>query len=136
MLINESVHASGVCVGERAVAIIQALGGIFGHMPQLQRPVRYVRLERAFAEDFCKFTGSVATGEIHLPEAILRGDVTLRKEEVMQRGSRDVGNALRVTYHVDGSAEAGDFDRAVELRERCIGCMAEPKHSAGDDNDN
>ena len=54
---------------------------------------------------------------VHLPEAVLGGDVALGDDEVVERGGADVGDAVGVALDGDGSGEAGDGEGAVELRE-------------------
>jgi hypothetical protein len=59
--------------------------------------------------------GGVATEAFHLPESVLRGDVALDDDEVVEGGCVDVGDAVGVAQDGDGRGEAGDGDGAVEL---------------------
>ena len=74
--------------------------------------------------------GGVAAEGLHLPEAVLRGDVALGDDEVVERGGLDVGDAVGVALDGDGSGEAGDGDGAVELREGCRAWRGGPRWRA------
>ena len=45
-------------------------------------------LDEFAAEDFCDLAGGDTAHHVHLPEAILRGDVALRGDEVIERRRR------------------------------------------------
>ncbi len=59
----------------------------------------------------------MAAEKVHLPEAVLRGDVALGEDEVFERGGVDVGDAVGVALDGDGGGEAVDGESAVELGE-------------------
>jgi hypothetical protein len=67
-----------------------------------EHPLDAVVGDEVLAEDFGDFAGDVAAGHVHLPEAVLRGDVALGGEEVVEVRGLDVGNAVLV-------AADGDF---------------------------
>ncbi len=57
------------------------------------------------AHDFGEFAVGAAAIDIHLPEAVLRGDVALRDEHVLLRGGVDVGDAVLIAADGDRSGE-------------------------------
>ena len=60
------------------------------------------------AEDFRELTCGVTAECLHLPEAVLGGDVTLGDDEVVERCGADVWDAMGVALDGDRSGEAGD----------------------------
>ena len=66
----------------------------------------------------------MAAEGVHLPEAVLGGDVALGDDEVVERGGADVGDAVGVALDGDGSGESGDGDGAVELGEGVVHGLA------------
>jgi hypothetical protein len=68
----------------------------------------------------------VAAEGVHLPQAVLCGNETLREDEVVERGGSDVGNAVSIALDRNGSGQPGEGDCAVELREGVAHGLAEP----------
>jgi hypothetical protein len=68
-----------------------------------------------------------------LPQAILRGDVTLGDEEVVLRGGVNVRHAVCVAANCNGSGKGrtggtgGEMDFTVELGQRGFGGGAKPE---------
>jgi hypothetical protein len=96
--------------------------------------------EEPVAEDLGEGAGCVAAECLHLPEAVLRGDVALGDDEVVHGGRTEVGDALIVALDGDGSREAGDGKGAVDLGEGVahglIGPMTTVEEGyCGDDDD-
>ena len=81
----------------------------------LQHALRLVVFDHARAQNLSQIAVGGAAGGVHLPKAILRGNVTLRDEEVGLRRGVDVGHAMRVAAHRDGRGEAGELRVAIEL---------------------
>jgi hypothetical protein len=59
-----------------------------------------------------------------LPEAVLRGDVTLRKEQIVEVGGAECRNALCITGDSDWCSKSSKVKIAVELRKRGVHCAA------------
>jgi hypothetical protein len=64
-----------------------------------------------------------------LPQAILRGDVTLGDEEVVLRGGVNVRHAVCVAANGDRRGQAGEMHVTVELGQSRFGSGAKPEHS-------
>ena len=72
--------------------VVDALGG----EANLQHALRLVVLDERGTHDFGQLAVGVAAHAIHLPQAILRGDVALRDEKVVEIGGVNVRDAVRV----------------------------------------
>jgi hypothetical protein len=124
----EEVELVGRVVGEGAVC-----GGA-----DLEGALDAVMLKEGGTEDFGEVAGDVAAEGVHLPEAVLRGDVALGDDEVVEGCGVDVGDAVCVALDGDGRGESGDGESAVELRERVAKGLADPvaaDEEAGDGED-
>ena len=104
--------------------------GAVGGGADLEGALDAVVGDEAGAEDFGEFSGGVAAEDVHLPEAVLRGDEALGEDEVVERGGVDVRDAVGVALDGDGSGEAGDGEGAVDLREGVAHGVADPVASA------
>ena len=80
-----------------------------------------IRLHLALTEHFRKCAGTDMPPGIHLPEAILRMDESLREEQVMQCAGVDVRNAHGIPVHLDLSVDALYVQLTIDLRERLGG---------------
>ena len=90
----------------------------------LEGALEAVVREQGCAGDFCEVAGDVAAEGAHLPEAVLRCNVALGDDEVVEVCCADVGNAVSVALYGDWSGEAGDGEVAVELGERVVEDLA------------
>ena len=88
--------------------------------------------DEAFAEDFGDFSGDVAAGHVHLPEAVLGGDVALGGEEVVEVGGLDVRDAVLIAADGDLGGEARNLYRSVDLGQGGADGVLEPERSAAD----
>jgi len=70
------------------------------------------------AENRGKLARGVAAQELHLPQAVLRRHIPLRKHQVLDRAGVDVRDAARVALHRHRRTKAIDRQRAVELWQR------------------
>ena len=109
--------------------------GAVGGGADLEGALEAVVGDEGWAEDLGEFAGGVAAEDVHLPEAVLCGDVALGDDEVVERGGADVGDAVGVALDGDGSGEAGDGDGAVELGEGVAHGLAGPVARGEDDRD-
>ena len=82
------------------------------------------------AEEFGEFAGGVAAQHIHLPEAVLSGDVALGEEQIVDVGCLDVGYAVGVAADGDGCGESAQMNFAVELRKRGDHGVVQPREAA------
>jgi hypothetical protein len=93
---DEEINA--VCVVVEASA---AVGGLMvvdpvGGEANLEHALRFVVLNKRGTHDFGQFSVGAAPRAVHLPQAVLRGDVALGDNEIVQRGGVDVGHAVGV----------------------------------------
>jgi hypothetical protein len=123
---DEGVDAASVCLQLVELIGRQRCEGAVGSGANLQVALQPIMLNERWAEDFGKLAGGVAAESVHLEEAVLRGDVALREEQVVEIGGGDGGHALRVTRDSDGSRETGDGDIAFDLGERGVHGVAQP----------
>jgi hypothetical protein len=117
MRVDEGVDAAGV--GVVLVALVSGHGddGCVGRVAQLQDALLAVVVDERRAEQFGEVAGAGAAEGVHLPEAVLRGDVALGEEQVVECGGVDGRDALRVAGDGDRRGKPGDVDRAIELRQ-------------------
>ena len=127
LLRNEGIHAARVDFQIVLVAVAEVLDRVLGEVTESKDALLPVVREGGRAEDFAKFTGRVTAAEVHLPEAILGGDIALREEEVVEIVSTDVRDSLLVADDLDGRAKSGDRNGAVQLRESCTSSAEEPE---------
>ena len=85
---------------------------------ELEDALDAVVLDESVTEDLREFTGGVAAKDIHLEEAVLRGDKTLGEDEVVEGSGADVRDAARVALDRDRSREARQGEGSINLRER------------------
>ena len=88
-------------------------------------------LEERGAEDFGEFSVGVAAEGVHLPEAVLGGDVALGEEEIGLGGGFNVGDAVGISADGDGRGEAGEMEVAVEGGEGGFFRGAQPEDACG-----
>jgi hypothetical protein len=80
---------------------------------EAEEPVLAVVVDEAGRERACDLrepAGHAAADELHLREAILRHEVALDEEHVVDRGAVDVRHAALVDEHLDRPVEAGHGD--------------------------
>ena len=77
-------------------------------------------VEGEVAEELGEPAVRLLQGEVDLEEAFAGGHEPLREPEVLERVGREVGDAVPIAQHLDGSAEARDGEFAVH-RERSSG---------------
>ncbi len=88
------VDAAGVVLEEAAILRGEAGGEPLRSLPELEHALDAVMLDEVAAENFRDFAGSDAAHHVHLPETVLRGDVALCGDQVVDAGGGDVGDAL------------------------------------------
>jgi hypothetical protein len=98
-----------------------------GYEADLEHALGFVVRDERGAEDLSQSALGVAAEDVHLPEAILGGDVALGCEEVVLGGCVEVGYAVGVAADGHWSGEAGEVRVAVELGQSGFGCGAEPE---------
>lgn len=128
------VDAAGV-----EVEIVKLVWGEDGDGPvgggtELEDALGTVVEDEAGAEEFSKLAGGVAAEGFHLPETILRGDVALGEDEVVEGGGADVWDSLGVALDGDGRGEAGDGSGAVKLGQGLAHGVAGPE-AGGEEED-
>ena len=71
-----------------------------------------------------------AAGSVHLPQAVLRGDVALRNEQVGFCGGIDMRHAMRVAADDNRRGKSGQLHIAIELRQSGFGRGTQPQNTS------
>jgi hypothetical protein len=129
---DEEIYAAGVVFESCAVRGGEVVIDALGYEADLKHALGFVVRDERGAEDLSQSALGVAAEDVHLPEAILGGDVALGGEEVVLSGCVDVGDAVGVAADnnrgiQDVRGEAGEVHVAVELGQSGFGCGAEPE---------
>jgi hypothetical protein len=72
----------------------------------------------------------VAAQHVHLPQAVVRGDVTLSEDEVVDAGGGDGRHAVCIALDVDGVGKALDVQSAVYLWQGSLQGVTQPQARA------
>ena len=136
ILVLRDVEIHAARIGFVAGALFRRQVGVdaMRGIAKLKHALRLVVTKQRGAHDFGEFAIGVAAKDIHLPQAILRGDVALRDEHVLLRGGVDVGNAMLIAADGDGRGERGralrgEMDIAVEHGKRGLGSRTKPENA-------
>jgi MYXO-CTERM domain-containing protein len=129
---NEEIDAACVVVEASAVVGGQMVVETLGGEANLKDALRFVVPNERGAHDFSQLAVGAAARAVHLPEAVLSGDVALGNEEIVERGGVDVGHAVGVAADDNrgryyGSGKAREVDVAVKLGQRGYGGRAKPQ---------
>ncbi len=120
VLHDEDVDAASVGFHEGAGILVHGGEIAFGGAREAVSAEQFVGLESERADNFGELAASGSAHEVELPEAILRGDVTLGFDSVGERGGANMGDAPVVALDGDFFLDAGEGKRAVKLRKRAI----------------
>jgi hypothetical protein len=96
ILSDEEVYAGGVLFVAMAVRGRKVAENSFRDIAKLENALGLVVIQHPLAEDFGQFAGCVAAQAIHLPEAVLGGDIALGKEQIILCGSLNMRDAVAV----------------------------------------
>jgi hypothetical protein len=111
------VHARGVRVEDSLRVRSQRGVFLFGHLTPAERAQELIGLHLPLAEHLGEASRTDVPPEVHLPETILRVDVSLREEQVVPGGGVDVRDAHLVAVDVHGAVQPRDLHLPVRLRE-------------------
>ena len=93
---DKEIDAARVVVEAAAIAggqiAVEALGG----EANLEHALRFVVPDERGAHDFSELAVGAAARAVHLPQAILSGDVALSDKEIVESGGVDVWHAVMV----------------------------------------
>ncbi len=124
------VHARGVSLELRLLRSRHDGHRSLGHLPQSQDALLAVKLDVLRTQHRRQFARSETAGHVHLPQPVLRGNVSLREQQVAQVGRRNVGNAQRVVGHDNRAGKARQMNGSVHLRQRGLHRAIEPEVEA------
>ena len=85
---NEEIDTAGVVVKAAAISSRQIEVNALCAEANLEHALCFVVLDERGAHDLSELAVGAAARGVHLPEAILRGDVALRDEEIVLRWRR------------------------------------------------
>ena len=83
---------------------------MFGNLTQSENALLTIVLDVLRAQDDRQVAGSKSSRHVHLPQPVLRGDVSLGEEQVAEIGGRDVGHAQRIVSNDHRCHEPGQVD--------------------------
>jgi hypothetical protein len=135
---NRGVDALGIELEPVELIGRERGDGAVGGGANLEDALGAVVGNEAGAEDFSEFSGGMAAEDVHLPEAVLRGDEALCDDEIVERGGVDVRDAVGVALDGDGCGEPGDGEVSVYLREgitQGVACPVASGDEGGDGED-
>ena len=128
MLFDKSIHAAGVGFHQRVGFLVHRIEIAFGGAGKAKGTELFVGFKAERADDFRKLAARSSAHQIQLPEAVLGHDIALSFDGVFEGGRADVRDTPIVAVDGDLLLQAGEEDRAVELRKRAIdeppGCGA------------
>ena len=130
--LDVGVHAAGVGIELRAIAGGEGAGQALGGEAQLEDALLAVEAQEVPAQDLGEFAGGEAAGGVHLPQAVLSGDVALGEEQVGKGSRGDVGDAVGVADDRDPVVQAGEVDGAIELGQGTAGGGVKPSDGGQD----
>ena len=84
VLRNVSVHPGGIGLELRALRRRHVGNGPLRHLPQAENPLLSINLDVLRSKHCGQLAGSVTARHVHLPQPVLRGDVSLREQQVGQ----------------------------------------------------
>src|SRR5579862_3829729 len=97
MRVDVGVDASGVIFEAGAIFGGKGFESLAGGCAQAEDALLFVALDEIGAENFCQLSGGVTAHAVHLPEAVLSGDVSLSEKQVVEIGGFDGRNAVIVS---------------------------------------
>ncbi len=123
-LVQPGVDAVGVGLQRRLAPLGEMRPRLFGDAPVAHRALVLVDAQRRRTQHLGE--AAIANAAIHfkLPHAVLRMNVTQRKDGVVVGGGEDVGYGVGVAYDLHGAVEAGHGERACGGRQ--AGAQVEP----------
>ena len=133
MAVDERVYPA--CVRLELAPLIRWKGccGTVGRRAQLQITLHLVVQDEFGPEDLRELSGRMTAQRVHLPQAILRGDVALREEQIFHGGGVDGRNALRIARDGDWRMQAFDGERAVDGGQHGAHHVPRPDRSRSDE---
>src|ERR1017187_2336915 len=96
VLRDVSVHPGGIGFEVGALGHVHVGRVSLRNLSQAKDAMLAIELDVLRSQNGGQVAGSVAPGHVHLPQPVLRGDVTLSKEQIWQVGGDDVGDPERV----------------------------------------
>jgi hypothetical protein len=106
-----------------------------GGMRKIERAEEAVEGNGRRTEDFRQSPLPRASQHIHLPEPVLRVNVTGSEHEIVLVGCAKVRHAVAVAHDIDRLVQSNDAKCPLDLRERFLDEMAEEEKSS-DEADN
>src|SRR6185437_16107016 len=133
MRVDVVVDAASIVLKIAAVGFTEVGDDALGGFPDEQYALHAVVLYVGGPEYFRHVSGGHAAGHVHLPESVLRGDVALRDEEVIEIGGLNVRHSVAVAAHRYGGVQAMQLKLAVKLWKRCAHVVFQPDGCADHD---
>src|SRR5580698_2349311 len=93
------IHTPRVGLKEIAVARAEHRQGFFGRFAQAQNSLFSVTLQRVWSNKFRKLSAASTPDHIHLPQPVLRRDVSLSEEQILEVRSFNRRYTVAVARH-------------------------------------
>ena len=114
---DEGVHAARIGGKNLPRSGVQFFHATVRRLGESQFAVLDVQVESALAEDLRKLAARYAAAEVHLPQPVLGGNVTLRKHQVADRRGAQVGDSAGIAQDRHPVTEPGNDEGSVKLRQ-------------------
>src|SRR5262245_2188796 len=128
MTFDKRVDPTRVSFEEGAISGREALHRFASGGAQPKDPLLAITLEKSGTGDFSHFSGSKASHDVHLPEAVLRRDVALGEKEVVETFRANRRDATGVADDCHRRRESAHGKSTVELRKRGAGNGIQVSH--------
>ncbi len=132
MRLGVGVHPTGIGGVVPVILRRAEFHGLAGCLPYSQDALLAIELHHLPAQNLGQFPGGVTSRHIHLPQPVLRGDKTLRKEQVFHVAGTDRGDAVRVANHIHTRLQPGHAQAAIHLRQRVLQHHVQASGSGGE----
>src|SRR5579871_4356128 len=137
MLLDKPIHTARVGLEHAVCRWINKAEVAFSGPPESERAKLLVDIDGRRSEDFRKLAARNAPKQIHLPEPILRHDISLRFHHVFDGTCADVRHSPVIALDNHILLQSGKIRVAVELRQRPVDEMPEAgAYDHDDDADN
>src|SRR5260370_32284335 len=110
------IVGGGVGLEMSAILVRRKLKRLLCGNSELQNSLLTIMLKKIGSENFRNFASGESPHDVHLPQAVLRGYVALRKEEILKARRINGGHAVSVPAHGHPRREAGNLRRTIRVR--------------------
>ncbi len=114
--LDVGIHATRIGLKVRAILRRSNLQRFLGGYSDPKNSLLAIMLKKIPSEDFRNLTGGEAPHNVHLPQTVLRGYISLGKEEILEAGRVDGGDPMLIPAYGNSCGQAGKLDSSIQLR--------------------